>query len=70
MVKLLSEYEEFDETLKDFPDVRYCAGLAYIRAGDLESAIDEFGQAIKLSDDKDSDAKAKLRLLLELIPCL
>ncbi len=70
LVKSLSEYEEFDEKLKDSPDVRYCAGLAYIRVGDLESAIDEFGQAIKLSDDKDSDAKAKLRLLLELIPSL
>ena len=64
LTMVLSEYEELADELKDMPNVRYCAGLAYRAAGNWQAAADEFARAMEVSGNKDNDAKQALNFIL------
>jgi tetratricopeptide (TPR) repeat protein len=68
--KVLDTYDELDEEAKDQPDVRYCAGLAFVTVGDWGSAADELARAVKLSEKagkKDEGANRALNSIMELV---
>lgn len=55
LASIFGKYEELDSELKDRVDVRYCAGQAYFVSGNWAAALEEFAQAIKLSQGKDKE---------------
>lgn len=61
----LADYQKLDDELKTLPDSHYCAGLAYIFVGDAAAALEEFSQALTLSNNKDRAAQAKLQFILQ-----
>lgn len=65
LVQALEAYYELEESLKDYPDARYCGGLAFLAVGDLRMAMEEFASAVELSEGKDEDAKRALKAVME-----
>ncbi|MFQ3589464.1 MAG: tetratricopeptide repeat protein [Chloracidobacterium sp.] len=63
LVELLEQYAELPDSLKDHPDVRYCAGRAYITIGQAEAARAELRRSLELSSGQDETAKVWLRAL-------
>lgn len=63
----LAEYEELEDEVKSAPDVRYCAGRAYLVVGDWQAAAHEFSEALRLSGHRDERAQKALVQVLELV---
>lgn len=61
LTELLGRYADLPDDLKDHPDVRYCAGRAYVTVGDAEAARAEFRRSLELSDGRDRNALDWLR---------
>lgn len=61
LAELLERYADLPDDVKDHPDVRYCAGRAYVTVGDAEAARAEFRRSLELSGGRDRDALDWLR---------
>lgn len=67
LAQALNSYYEVEESLKDYPDARYCGGLAFLAVGDIRAAVEEFAAAVELSGGKDEGAKRALKAVMESI---
>ncbi len=63
MIELLERYAGLPEALKDHPDVRYCAGRAYITIGQADAARNELRRSLELAGGRDADARDLLQAL-------
>ncbi len=63
MIELLERYAGLPEALKEQPDVRYCAGRAYITIGQADAARNELRRSLELAGGRDADARDLLQAL-------
>jgi tetratricopeptide (TPR) repeat protein len=63
LLELLERYAGLPEALKEQPDVRYCAGRAYITIGQAEAARNELRRGLELAEGRDASARELLHAL-------
>lgn len=60
---VFDEYQNLGEELKNNADIRYCLGITYQNAGKLTEACEELFEALKISNNKDLEAKQALEYM-------
>lgn len=55
ILALLKNYEELPDESKNLTDIRYCFGKIYVFVGNWALAVNEFSQALELSDGNDKE---------------